>query len=52
MTILYYSCFTMMLLRKVLLSPTTRYLGPRVDMTLFYCSFEVMRSDVGVETVP
>ena len=31
---------------------TTRYLEPGFEMTLFQCSFEVVKSDVGVETGP
>ena len=41
-----------MLFKSKLLTSTTRYLDPGVDMTLFQCSFEVVRLDVGLDTGP
>ena len=32
------------------MTSTTRYLEPGVDMTMFQCSLEVVRLDIGVET--
>ena len=35
-----------------LLTLTKRYPEPGVDMTLFQCIFDVVKSDVGVDTAP